>query len=334
MLFVAVRPAHAGTEGQTAPFSVSLEYAVPDGCPTLEVFEEVVSKRLGYEPFSTKAPAHVQVLITRGEVGTKGLLSWRDSAGSTTGEQTFPSRTNDCGELVAAVGFALAVQIQLLAKTQPQGVQALNATSTAQPADKKERSEPPPTDEGQAPRSSSSTPAPAEKLDRGARAPAAFFAGGGAGLAFGASPATAPFFRLFGAVAWPHASLELGAELSLPQSTQRADGAGYSQQNVLGSIAGCGVQDRLSACLVLRAGAVHVAGESVDEPRSASAALVQAGIRAGLAQYFGRRFYLSVRGEGLVNATHYEVRLDQLPIWTLPRFSGVAGLDLGVLLFE
>src|SRR3954468_24092279 len=144
-LCVALRPAHAESVKAAAPFSVRLEYTVPEGCPTVDAFEDIVSKRLGYAPFSTRAPERVQVLVTQGDNGTKALLSWRDSGGSSTGEQTFPSRTNDCAELVAAVGFALAVQIQLLAATEPEGSPALQATPPKPPEKSNERPVPAPT---------------------------------------------------------------------------------------------------------------------------------------------------------------------------------------------
>lgn len=319
----SIRPAHAESNEGSAPFSVSLEYAVPEGCPAIDVFEDIVSKRLGYEPFSRRAPARVQVLITRGETATKGLLSWRDSGGSSTGEQTFPSRTNDCAELVAALGFALAVQIQLLAAAEPKAAPKPEASSTS----------PPPAKKVEEPPLLAATSGAAPKPRAGSGTAFALVAGGGAGLGFGMTAQAAPLFRLFGGVAWPHATLELAAEASLPQTTHRADGAGYSQQNVLGSAAGCGVQDPLSACLVVRAGAAHVSGQSIDVPQSASTALIQTGIRVGLTQRLARTIYLSVRGEGLVNLTRWKVSLDQQPVWELSRFAAVGGLDFGVLLF-
>ena len=321
-LLVASRRAWAEPPERAAPFSVRLEYAVPDGCPAVDVFENAVSKRLGYTPFSEHASARVQVLVTRGDIGTEGLLAWRDNAGNSTGEQTFPSRSNDCAELVAALGFALAVQVQLLAATEPAGAPAPSATPTSQPAEKKPEI-PEPTQPA--------TPASSSRAV--ARTPVSVVAGGGVGLGIGMMTQTALLARLFGAVVWPRVTLELAAETSLPETTHRADGAGYSQRNVLGSAAGCGVHERWSACLVMRAGAVHVAGQSIDAPQSASAALVQTGLRIAVKQRLWGGAYLSARGEGLANWTRWSVTLDHLPVWTSPRLAYLGGLDFGVLLF-
>jgi len=174
-LLLATRLARADPPESAPPFTVSLDYTVPDGCPEVDVLERVVTSRLGYAPFSARAPAHVQVLISRGDTASEGLLVWRDSAGHSTGQQSFPSRSNDCAELVAALGFALAVQIQLLASTQP-------AHTDAPPA------APPPRAPENKPAEVAAVARPApSRRDRGAlpRRPVAFIAGGGVGLGVG-----------------------------------------------------------------------------------------------------------------------------------------------------
>jgi len=323
-LLLATHLARADPPESAAPFTVSLDYTVPDGCPEVDVLERVVSSRLGYTPFSARAPARVQVLISRSDTGSVGLLVWRDSAGHSTGQQSFPSRSNDCAELVAALGFALAVQIQLLATTQPVHTEAPPAPAPPEVPENKPAEAPAPA-----------RPAPVPVLRRALpRRPVSVSAGGGVGLGFGMMARAAPLGRLFGAVAWPRVSFELGAEASLPETTRRADGAGYSQRNVLGSAAGCGLYDRWSACLALRAGAVNVIGQTIDAPRSASSALVQTGLRLALKQGLGRGAYLSARAEGLINWTRWTVTLDQLSVWTSPRLAYLGGLDFGVVLFD
>lgn len=316
--------ARADPPESAPPFTVSLDYAAPDGCPEVDVLEHVVSSRLGYAPFSARAAARVQVLISRDDTGSQGLLIWRDSAGHSTGQQTFPSRSNDCAELVAALGFALAVQIQLLATTEPAHTEAPPTPPTREPPEKTLTAAPEPP--RSAPPARAQRPKPPRSL--------ALTAGGGVGLGFGMTARTAPLARLFGALSWPRFAFELAAEASLPETTRRADGAGYSQRNVLGSVAGCGLYQRWSACLGLRAGAVSVQGQAIDAPRSASSALLQSGLRLAIKQDLGQRAYLSARVEGLVNWTRWTVTLDQLGVWTSPRLAYLGGLDFGVLLFE
>ena len=61
-----------------------------------------------------------------------------------------------------------------------------------------------------------------------ARAPGPAFAlGAGSSVGFGLSSAPALMGHAFAAAAWPRFTLELGGEISLPSTTNRADGAGY-----------------------------------------------------------------------------------------------------------
>ena len=55
-------------------------------------------------------------------------------------------------------------------------------------------------------------------------------AGGGALAGLGISSKPIAIVRLFATVAWTHAALELGGEVSAPSTTNRADGAGFSQE--------------------------------------------------------------------------------------------------------
>src|SRR5437762_681388 len=74
--------------------------------------------------------------------------------------------------------------------------------------------------------------------------------------------------RMLGSVGWRSLSFELAAEASLPTTTRRPDGAGFSQQHLLASTAACAVLARWSACLLAKAGAVRMAGENIDRPTS------------------------------------------------------------------
>ena len=51
--------------------------------------------------------------------------------------------------------------------------------------------------------------------------------------------------RVLGSLAWQHVSVELAAEASLPTTTRRSDGAGFSQQHLLASAAACAHADAL-----------------------------------------------------------------------------------------
>ena len=135
--------------------------------------------------------------------------------------------------------------------------------------------------------------------------------------------------RLFGTLAWQRVSVELAAVVSLPATTRRADGDGFTQQHLLGSTAACATATRWNGCLVANAGAVRMAGE-IDRPTSATVLVVQVGVRAGITQRLGRRAFLAAHADGLANLTRWTGSLDQVPVWTAPRFAAALGVDGGV----
>jgi hypothetical protein len=174
---------------------------------------------------------------------------------------------------------------------------------------------------------------PAAVTQEAAAAPSrlSITAGAGAAAGFGLAPDLSALGRVFGSLAWSHAAIELAAEVSVPSTTsQRQDGAGFSQQLFLGSLAGCGLYTRFSACVLAKVGELRVAGDAVDVPRSASGVFVQSGARLGATQMVGRRVHLSVHVDGLVLLTRGVVTLDSMPVWTTPGVSALLGLDLGI----
>jgi hypothetical protein len=149
-------------------------------------------------------------------------------------------------------------------------------------------------------------------------------------VGFGMSSGDVPFGRAFASESWQHSSLELAAEVAWPTTTRREDRAGFSQQQLLVGLAGCGDFQRWSACLLAKAGATRIVGENIDNPRSPWAPLLETGLRLAVQQRLGRHLYVAARAEGLVNLTRWRITLDQNLVWTAPRFAATIGLDIGV----
>jgi hypothetical protein len=296
----------AATAGNVA---ARLEYVAEATCPAAADFEAVVAGHLGYSPFREDASERVVVRIEPSGRGLDGRLEWRNEAGGWAGERTFPSRSGDCAELVRAMGFALAVQFQLLATEEA-------ARSTAAPPP------PPPTVSAPPP----SKPPAIASLPRGPN----LAAGGGASAGVGLSADVTVVGRVFGAVAWSRVALELAAEVSVPSTLRRADGAGFSQQVFLASVAGCGLVSRWSACALAKVGEIRVAGDGVDTPATSAGLILQTGLRLALTQALGHRVYIAAHADGVALLTRGVVTLDGMPVWTTPRVAGTFGLDFGV----
>jgi hypothetical protein len=320
-------------EARAAPLSVRLDYVAGPGCPDADDFKAVVMARLGYDPFVAGAPEQVLVRITPRDRAIDGRIEWRDSHGQWAGEQTFPSVSTDCSHLVRAMGFALAVQIQLLAKataapraTTPAPTET--ASPPENPPDTVAKQPLAPTPSKEPPVASVASVGPATTSGP----PPALAIGAGPAVGFGMSSGPVLLGRMYGVIAWQHVAIELAAVASLPATTRRADGAGFSQQHLLGSAAACATTTRWNGCVVGNAGEVRMAGENIDRPTSASLPVIQVGARAGVIQRLGRRAFLNAHADGLINLTRWTGSLDQVPLWTAPRFAATLGLEAGLRL--
>lgn len=315
---------------QAAPYAVNLEYRAGAGCPAAPEFAATVQSRLGYDPFSEGADEKVLVLITSRGDALNGRVEWRDRHGEWAGEQAFPGSGTDCRRLAHAMGFALAVQIQILAATRLElddGALPLPTPPAREPAPV---APPPPSPVAPAPAPPVTIQAPPAVPPATFSAGPALAIGAGAAAAVGMSSNPTWSGRVFGALAWPHVSVELGAALSAPDITRRADGAGYSQRFVFLAAAGCATLVRLSACLLSNVGQVRMHGEDIDRPTSANVPLVELGVRAGARQRMGRHLFWQAHLDGLANLNRWTATLDRVPVWTAPRFVASLGVEAGV----
>lgn len=307
----------AASAGEVA---AQLDYVSLPECPAAGDFEETVAEHLGYSPFREDAPQRVIVRIEASGRGLEGLIEWRNESGGWAGERTFPSRNTNCVELVRAMGFAVALQFQMLAAAQ-----AGRPAGPPPPAQAPVEVAPAPT--------VSASPAAGNTLQttsRGGPSAPAITIGAGAAAGVGNSPNVGAFGRLFGTLSWSHLAVELSGEASVPSTLRRADGAGFSQQMLLAGLAGCGVSGRWSACLLGKVGEIRVSGEGVDTPGTASGVFLQTGLRLAVTQPLGRRALLLVHGDGLASLTRGIVTIDAMPVWTTPRVAAAVGLDFGV----
>jgi hypothetical protein len=295
----------------------------------------VVIARLGRDPFTDSAPDHVLARITTRTHGLQGRLEWRDLNARRAGDQTFPLTSTDCVYLTRVMGFALAVQIQFLATTsatpEPDRTSTTNDALAAAPREDRSVEQPvttPPTT-ALSTRESSAVPVAVSPSPRAKHRPGLAL---GVGPSVGVGMSSKPLLlgRVFGGLDWPHASIELAAQVSRPATTRRADGAGFVQQQLLLGLAGCAILAPWRACALANAGVVRMAGEQVDVSTSATVPVIEAGARIGAVQRLGRHGFLSAYLDGLTVVSRWTATLDHVPVWTAPRFAAALGLDAGV----
>jgi hypothetical protein len=326
-------PAPGENRADAGAIAVALEYSAVPGCPDVSDFKSIVVGRLGYDAFRENAPDRVLVDIASRGSAFEGRIEWRNAEGRWAGDRTFPSRSDDCGEIGRAMAFALALQIQFSARARVFSSPSRTVAPTEAGNTSGTAPSPIPASIANTPMSNARETGPTvtKATTSPILAPRPTLAiGAGASLGFGLSSGAVPFARAFGSMAWPHSSLELAVEVAWPTTTRREDGAGFSQQQLLVGVAGCGDFQPASACLLAKAGAIRIVGKDIDNPRSPWAPILETGLRLAVQQSFGRHFYLAARAEGMVNVTRWRVSLDQNLVWTSPRFAATIGLDLGV----
>jgi hypothetical protein len=316
------------------PLAVALEYAVPAGCPDESEFKSIVVGRLGYGAFRDDVPDRALVHVVPHGKTLEGRIEWQDAAGQWQGERTFPSRSGDCGQLVRAMAFALALQIQLLANAaspEPAPPTTERVEDASAPAPPPAREPPPALEKSPPPKQPAAPPpTPATETPAAPAAPPSFAIGVGGLGAAGISNELTPFARVFGNVAWQFLSLELAAELGSASTIRREDGAGFSHRELLAALAACGTLDRWSLCLVGKGGQIRIDGEGVDKPASLAGVYLQTGLRLAVRQDLGSRVFVRAQVEGLATVNRPRVKLDKIPVWTAQPFAGTLGLDLGV----
>lgn len=318
------------SRAQGAPYTVGLDYAGGPGCPDAQAFAALVSAQLGYEPFVDEAPDRVFVHIVSRDAAMEGRIEWRDLNGRRVGDQSVPMPSKDCRHLARALAVALAVQIQLLATTTVPDDTTQRANSSKRLPEASTR-----------PIAPDSPIVPTSQSERGATAlgmelstsdtpprPRPVFAMG-LGCAIGVGMSSIPVLlgRLLGSLAWQHVAIELAGEVSVPTTTRRADGAGFAQQHVLASAAGCAMFAPWSTCLLTKVGEVRMAGKDVDRPSSAVAPVIETGARVGIGHVFGRTLFVSGHLDGLANLIRWSAALDRVTVWSAPRFSTAVGID-------
>jgi hypothetical protein len=328
--WLPVARAHAQT---VARQFVDLTYEVDpalEGCPSAEEFRTMVSRRLGYDPYRAGSALGVRVRVESAETGIAGAIDWSTTTEQPVGERHFASPGGDCRQMVATMGFVLAVQIQLMA-----------AEPAARGATESTPAEPARRDAAAGKRSPPSTrrriPGPPPDLDSDVAAPPtqsgrpwSAMVGAGPSVGFGLGPDPVAQGRAFLAYRLGWAALEAGVEASLPLTTRLADGGGFRHGLILGTLAACGYTGGISACGTAKLGRLQIQGMGVDRPASPAGFVALVGPR--LAFWLGLGDHLGLEGhiDGLYSLTPWTVELNHMSVWTMPRLSAVAGIDLTV----
>jgi hypothetical protein len=315
------------------PHFVAVTYEIDptlSSCPNVTEFRAMVAQQLGYDPHRLGSSSGVRIRVRPTENGIEGTVDWSTPTEEHVGERRFESRSEECQKLIATVGFVVAVQLQLMAAEEAPkvGENGVNQASTAP------GNSPSESDRARDERSTFAkltltagsfevrTAASRTAMDR------AIIAGVGPSVGFGLAPDPLVLGRIFVAARYGWFGLEAGAERTLTAKSTQSYGGGFEHAWTLGTLAACGWYGPAFACGVAKLGNLHVDGFGVDRPASPDGLVMQLGPRVAYSFALSDYFLLLGRAEALYLLTPWTVDLNHVTVWSAPRLSAVAGIDI------
>jgi len=320
------------TNAQPAPKqTLDLKYEVDpalQGCPSVTEFRAIIAQQLGYDPYRSGSKIGVDVHVRPSGNRIEGTIKWDTALEKGAGERHFEARSEDCVEMMTTVGFVVAVQIQLMATEVAAEPTLPPAVPEASPTERPLNS---PNSTGR-PFPSSTVTLTADVFKLGSRSATDWSAILGIGPAIGVGLGPHPIFlgRVFSALRLGPAEVEVGMEASLPAVTHQPYGAGFRHELRLGTLAVCGWYMSLSACWMAKVGRVQVQGFGVDKPESPKGLAAQSGPRLAYSVGLSDHTFLLGHVEALYLFTPWNIALNRVAVWTMPRLGSVAGIDLAV----
>ena len=183
----------------------------------------MVARQIGYDPYRAGAALGVEIRVRAADQELQGTIDWSAPAHGRMGERHFASGGRDCSAMLATMGFALAVQIQLMAR-EPEGKASLETVGTEKTTGDDTPRNQPVADNGRIKAvTASPQAAAAEDLPESSppSTPWSGVGGGGPSVGLGLGPDPIAQGRLFLSVQFGQAALELGIEASLPSTTRQ-----------------------------------------------------------------------------------------------------------------
>lgn len=298
-------------------------------CPTEEEFRSIISAELGYDPHQANASTRITVRVRPTATGLAGELDSTTITDGRLGERRFTERPGECRRMVANLGFAVAVQLQLTTEQKARATASSKDRDSGANVGSSLVEKPEALNGAQAKVRLSSlhfeVRAP-QRLEGKRWIPSL---GLGPTVGFGVGPQTIGAGRLFGAVRHGWFGLELGAEASLPSTMRESYGGGFRYQVSLGTLAACVWYGPLSACGLGKVGQLRVHGVGVDVANRANGLIAAVGPRVSCAFDLTHSLFVQGHVETLISSKAWTVYVNHVAVWTAPRLAVVAGLDLG-----
>jgi hypothetical protein len=318
----------AGEKGAQAASSARLFYGrSPDaeGCPDEAGLRRAIADRVGYDPVFPFAPNDIEVTITRSGPKLVADAKFVDAGRTLVGARTFEAALGQCEELVATIALTVAIALDRFEQSSP--ATPAPQTDTTAPDTTRDAAAPPPVTQTP-PATQPDAPAiPAKDLRRPPAQPSAeartsrdeakaTVAAGIAGWAW-----TAPTLSLgptaLASLRWGRITVGVEGKWELPLgAANRGLSTGELQTSFLGGgPLACLSFDPYLVCGLAVAGWLRADVSGVPGAVVRSSLDVQAGIRGGFDVELGRRLFLRLSADLLVDAYTPAIRVSGVDAW-------------------
>ena len=156
------------------------------------------------------------------------------------------------------------------------------------------------------------------------------FVGAGSGVGRSLAPETSVDVRLFAAVRYWVASVEVGGEATMPSTGRLDDRSGFRYSSWPAPWLFAATFRWWSACGVGKVAQIRAEGFGVDQSFSPSGTQPWAGGRLAFTHRLWNRVAGSVHGEGLRSLAPWTVEVNHTTTWRTPDWGLHFGLDVGV----
>jgi hypothetical protein len=340
LLVVALGPTERPAERVvvTHPKLLYVRESGAEACPTAAELRELVSARLGYDPFDDAGDMSLLVRASRDEHGLVGTVELIDAMGQPRGQREIVTQGEGCAELAQALSLSMSIAIdpeRALQAAQPPvalpvAPEAASPSTTAPPGEPKSASGPGPA-APLGPVSAKGAPlylvrdraSPRGDGARGARlqltVAALTLLGVAPNPAFGGS-LTAQGRR----GAW---SLGAGARFARSASAPVDGSADLAATFAAGEANGCFQHAPFEHCTALLLGATWIWSNRVTAPRADVGVFGALAWRSGVVAAISQRFDLVAQVEGSLVLSPIHPQVNDRDVWYAPRVVG--GLAAG-----
>jgi hypothetical protein len=289
-------------------------------CPSEATFRNWVREHVGYDPFRAGAPHRILAHARPEGEESVGAVSWHLGSAA-VGERELRGR--ECHDVVRAMAFAVAIQVQLYSDQE-----------LAEKSD--ERGASTPSDAASTPASASPAPQTAEfqtAEPRGTLRPISWLAttGVGVGVRLRSDPFTTMEGRMFGGLSHDTVGGELAVGGAVPKRWGARHGAGFDYWSLWSSVAVCLLPRPLAGCATGRLERLEARGTGVDVSRTASAWLVEVGPRIAFLAPLSPRWQVNLYIEARAVLSPARIVLDDTQVWKSPTWSLMFGADLAAV---